>query len=121
MKVRNIILLLVVALCCTLAQAKDIKRPASYNYTRATELYGQDNYAEATEYLNKELADNPKNGYAHLLLGIIAYDTDQYGEGLTYVNDALKYLNKKDNEIVDGEREDDAETPETSRDNRDAR
>jgi len=30
-------------------------------------------------------------------------------------------LNKKDNEIVDGDRDDDAETTETSRDNRDAR
>ena len=30
-------------------------------------------------------------------------------------------LNKKDNEIVDGDREDDTETPETSRDNRDVR
>jgi hypothetical protein len=30
-------------------------------------------------------------------------------------------LSKKDNEIVDGEREDDAETPESSRENRDAR
>ena len=34
---------------------------------------------------------------------------------------AMLDLNKKDNEIVDGEREDDAETPEPSRDNRDAR
>lgn len=34
---------------------------------------------------------------------------------------AMLDLNKKDNEIVDGDREDDAETPETSRDNRDAR
>ena len=100
MKVRNIILLLVVALCCTLAMAKDIKRPTSYNYTRAVELYDQDNYAEATDYLNKELADNPKNGYAHLMLGVIAYDTDHYGDGLTAVNEALKYLNKKDNEFM---------------------
>lgn len=88
------------ALCSTLAQAKDIKRPTSYNYTRAVELYDQDNYAEATDYLNKELADNPKNGYAHLMLGVIAYDTDQYGDGLTAVNDALKYLNKKDNDFM---------------------
>ena len=33
---------------------------------------------------------------------------------------AMLDLNKKDNEIVDGEREDDAETPESSRENRDA-
>ncbi len=34
---------------------------------------------------------------------------------------AMLDLNKKDNEIVDGDRDDDAETTETSRDNRDAR
>ncbi len=34
---------------------------------------------------------------------------------------AMLDLNKNDNEIVDGEREDDAETPEPSRDNRDVR
>ena len=100
MKLQTTILLIVLMLSCAMAQAKDIKRPTSYNYTRGVELYEQNNYAEAIEYLKKELSDNPKNGYAQLRLGIIAYEMDEYGEGLTYANDALKNLNKKDKEYL---------------------
>ena len=63
---KRIILLLtcVIALGCHNTFAKDIKRPDSYNYTRGVEAASERHYEEALEYLNKELKDNPENGYA---------------------------------------------------------
>ena len=44
--------------------AQNIKRPDSYNYNRGVEAIQNNNAEEALEYLNKELEDNPNNGYA---------------------------------------------------------
>ena len=45
--------------------AQDVKRPDSYNYTRGVEAIQNNNMDEGVEFLQKELAENPKNGYAY--------------------------------------------------------
>ena len=41
-----------------------MNRPTSYNYQRGVEAIQKENTEEALEYLNKEISENPKNGYA---------------------------------------------------------
>lgn len=64
-------------------QDKDIKRPDSYNYTRGVEAIQQENYKEALDYLNKEIEENPKNGYAYAWIAAIREHHDEYGRAIT--------------------------------------
>ena len=57
------ILTLLFCCICTVNFAQDIKRSESYNYTRGVEAVQNDKTEEALEYLNKEVQDNPENGY----------------------------------------------------------
>lgn len=99
MKYRIIATLLVMAVAIA-GYAKDVKRPDSYNFKRGVELYGDDDYDQAIEYFNKELAENPKNGYATLYLGMIAADQGRNGEAITFAQEAIKRIPKKDKEYV---------------------
>ncbi|MCD8211487.1 MAG: tetratricopeptide repeat protein, partial [Oscillospiraceae bacterium] len=68
------------------------------NYSRAVDAYVNENYEEAFDYANKEIADNPKNGYAFLILADIRLNTEEYDRALTAVNEGLKYIPKADKE-----------------------
>ena len=81
------------------AQDKDIKRPDTYNYTRGVEAIQQENYKEALEYLNKEIEENPKNGYAYAWIAAIRENYQEYGRAITALDLALKYLPKKTKHI----------------------
>ncbi|MBQ7279974.1 MAG: tetratricopeptide repeat protein [Bacteroidales bacterium] len=70
--------------------------PETYNYKRAVEAINEENYSEAFDYLKKELADNPKDGYAYAWVAALYYMDDSYGDALTYINKAIKYLPSKD-------------------------
>ena len=47
-----------------LAQNSKIKRPESYNYLRGVEAVQSEKIEEALEYFNKDIQENPKNGYS---------------------------------------------------------
>lgn len=70
--------------------------PDSYAYTRGVEAYQEDNYQEAYDWFNRELADNPGNGYAHVYMGIIRLINEDYGKAISELEIALKKLPKKD-------------------------
>ena len=72
------------------------KDEPSYNFTRALEEAKRGNKKEAMEYFNKEVNDNPKNGYAYMALAAFHKDNSEYGDARTAVELALKYLPKKD-------------------------
>lgn len=72
----------------------------SYNYQRGLEALQNKNMQEALEYFNKEVEDNPKNGYAYLCIAMIRNDQKEYGKALSAVNLAIKNLPKKDAESV---------------------
>ena len=90
------LLLLFVSLALTTWADKEIKRPDTYNYNRGEELYFDDKNDEALEYFNKELADNPKNGYAYMYVADIQRQADEAGAALNAANSAVKYIPKKD-------------------------
>ena len=80
--------------------AQKVKRPDTYNYNRGMEAVENDEDEEALEYFNKELLDNPKNGYAFAWIALLRYNNEEYGRALTAVENALKYLPKKDGEFM---------------------
>ena len=61
---RIIFILVAVLSCYSAAFAKQPQEPSSYNYMRGQELIKNEEYSDGIEMLQKELADNPKNGYA---------------------------------------------------------
>ena len=82
------------------AKPKEVKRPETYNYLRSVEAIENDNIEEAKTYLDKELSENPKNGYAHFMFAIIHGNNEDYGPALTSINKAVKYIPKKDTEYT---------------------
>lgn len=88
--------LLLLAVCATLVCAKEPKRPTSYNYQRGVEAVNNDQDNEAENYLNQELADNPKNGYAYAWLAGVELRNDEIGSAISMLNKAIKYIPKAD-------------------------
>lgn len=76
------------------AQAKGKRE--SYNFTRALEEVKKGNKQGAMEYFNKEVSENPQNGYAFMAIAAFHMDNSEYGDARTAVESALKYLPKKD-------------------------
>lgn len=78
------------------ALAQNIKRPDSYNYSRGVEAIQNNNAEEALEYLNKELEDNPDNGYALAWIAVVRNYQEEYGRALTAADLAIKHIPRKD-------------------------
>lgn len=93
---RIIFILVAVLSCYSAAFAKQPQEPSSYNYMRGQELIKNEEYSDGIEMLQKELADNPKNGYAYMWLVCAYLEQDEIGNMLQSANEALKYLPKKE-------------------------
>ena len=89
-------LIVAMLFCCSIAFAQNIKRPDTYNYNRGVEAIQNNNAEEALEYLNKELEDNPNNGYALAWIATVRNYQEEYGRALTAVDLAIKHIPKKD-------------------------
>ena len=90
-----ITLFVVIGMTCSIS-AQNIKRPDSYNYNRGVEAIQNNNTEEALEYLNKELKDNPNNGYALVWIATVRNYQEEYGRALSAVDLAIKHIPKKD-------------------------
>ena len=98
---KKVLLTMMVALMATVsACAQKVKRPDTYNFNRGMELLQNDELDEGLKYLEKELADNPKNGYAYSWMAVVYVEKEQYGNAMTAVDKALKYTPKKDKEYM---------------------
>lgn len=82
------------------ANAQNSKRPESYNYQRGLEAMEEDKGQEALDYFNKDLQENPKNGYSYSWIAMLRGQNGEYGRALTAADLAIKYLPKKDEEYV---------------------
>lgn len=85
-------------LCSSVIYADNIKRPDSYNYTRGVEAINKNNTEEALEYLNKEIAEHPDNGYAFAWIALVRNYNEEFGRALTASNVAVKKIPAKDKE-----------------------
>lgn len=81
-----------------IAQPQSVMK--SYNFSRAVEEAKKGNNAEALEFLSKEVAENPNNGYAYFTMAILQADGEDYSRAMTSINNALKKLPKKDKEYL---------------------
>ena len=88
------ILFFAAILCCALGFAKEPQQPDSYNYKRGCELINEQNYDEGIEFLDRELRENPKNGYAMAWLALAFQYKDEKGTVIEYAHTALKNLPK---------------------------
>ena len=92
---RTLFILVAAIMGYTATFAKQPQEPTSYNYLRGKELIDNDNYEEGIFVLQKELADNPKNGYAYAVLSNAYAARTEVGNALSAADKALKYLPKK--------------------------
>ena len=92
------LLLTIMLVCSTAIYADNIKRPDSYNYTRGVEAINNNNPTEALEYLNKEIAEHPDNGYAFAWIALVRNYNEEFGRALTASNVAVKKIPAKDKE-----------------------
>ena len=84
--------------CSSAIYADNIKRPDSYNYTRGVEAINKNNTEEALEYLNKDIAEHPDNGYAFAWIALVRNYNEEFGRALTASNVAVKKIPTKDKE-----------------------
>lgn len=68
----------------------------SYNMKRAYEALEEEDYKQAEQFLAAELEAYPKNGYAWYFASVLEYQLKSYGDALTTINEAIRYLPKKD-------------------------
>ena len=76
MRTKLIIIVLLLINITTYAQ----KRPESYNYLRGVEAVQNENFSEALDYLNRELTENPKNGYAFSWIAKVRFEMKEIEE-----------------------------------------
>lgn len=97
---KQIFVVLAFVLTCSTMFAKQPQRPNSYNYQRGVEALVEGEVATGIDYLNKEIEENPKNGYAHGWIAAARASQSEYGAALTAVNKAMQYIPKKDVEYT---------------------
>ena len=95
-----LLLLIIVMFCCNINADDKVKRPESYNYKRGIEAMQEDKTDEAIDFFNKDLAENPKNGYSLSWIAHLRLAQQDYGRALAAADHALRYLPKKDVEYV---------------------
>ena len=93
---QKILMVAAAIMCCTMGFAKTPKQPESYNYQRGIELLRSDQIVEGIKYLEKELQQEPKNGYAEAWLAAAYSEKKEKGTALHFVEEALKHLPKSD-------------------------
>ena len=75
-------------------------RPETYNYKRGVEAIQNEKSEEALDFFNKDLAENPKNGYSYSWVAWLHLNDEEYGRALTAADLAIKHLPKKDAEYM---------------------
>ena len=70
----------------------------SYNFRKGMEALDERDSKKAEDSFRKEIDEHPENGYAYLYLAHIQQHNEEYGKPLSSVDNALKYIPKKDKE-----------------------
>jgi len=99
MKLAKYIITLITIVCgyaAAVAQPQSVMK--SYNFSRALEEAQKGNKADALDFFQKEVAENPDNGYAYLSMAVLQADAEDYSSAMTSIEKAIKKLPKKDKE-----------------------
>lgn len=95
-----LILLISIVYLNNYIEAKTNNPRENYAYLRGVEAYNDNRLQDAYDWFNKEVSDNPNNGYAFAYLANIYYSNEEYGKSLTAINSAIKNLPKKDKDFL---------------------
>ena len=76
MKNYLIMLLFAVAISATAQDKKG--RPTSYNYMRGVEAVQNEKTEEALEFFNKDIQENPKNGYSYSWIAMLREHQEEH-------------------------------------------
>ena len=91
---KRITLLFAALIAITTAFAKS--KTESYNIQRANELINEQEMDKALEFLQREIAANPKNANAYDMMGYIYLTQENNGKALSSLDAAIKLYPKKD-------------------------
>ena len=91
---KKCLFLIAAVLCCALGFAKETKQTDSYNFIRGYELIIEEKYDEGIEFLDSELNQDPKNGYAMTWMAYAYRSKAEIGTAIEYAHSALKNLPK---------------------------
>ena len=97
---KRYLIIIIGAALCLASYAQNIKRPESYNYQRGQEAMRDKKYDEAIMFFNKDIEENPENGYSFIWIATLRDSRGEYGLALTAAEAALKKLPKKDVDYV---------------------
>ena len=86
----------VALITATVVWAEIPKQMQSYYCQRGVEALMEGDITTGIDYLNKELKENPKNGYAFAWIAAGRASSEEYGNALTAINKALQYIPRKD-------------------------
>ena len=89
------LMLLMLLLAITINAKND---SSSYNMKRALEELEKGNTDEARKFLNQELKEDSKNGYALYALSELEAEECEYGKAMEAINKAIKFLPGKDSD-----------------------
>ena len=70
--------------------AQNVKRPKSYNYQCDLEAMQEEKFDEAIDYFNKDIQENPMNGYSYSLIAHIRLVKEKYGRNFTAADLTIK-------------------------------
>ncbi|NPD82377.1 hypothetical protein HPS57_10395 [Prevotella sp. PINT] len=94
---RNGIVLMVLAMLLAISSIACSERKGdSYTFTCAKKYFEICDYDKALEYAQKEVAENPKNGAAHAIIGSVYVFRGESVKALTALDKALSNLSEKD-------------------------
>ena len=99
MKHSKLILLFLLAEFFLSAQTVGAQQ-STYNYTQAVKALQDGNIADGRSYLFKELAANPKNGYAWLLMSASYAMEENVDSALISIDNAIRFVPKTDGQML---------------------
>ena len=70
----------------------------SYNFRKGMEALDERDSRKAEESFAKEIEEHPENGYAYLYLAHLQLHNEEYGRALSSIDNAIKYIPKRDKE-----------------------
>lgn len=99
MKLKSIVLTLAalfIGIGVAYSQPQSVMK--SYNFSRGLEEAQKGNNADAMDFFNKEIKENPNNGYAYMSMAVLQMDANDFSSAQTSIEQAIRKLPKKDKE-----------------------
>lgn len=97
---RFITFLLAIAAIAATVSAKEPERPNTFYFNQGLKALGDNDLDNAMTYFNRELTDNPDNGYAYYFISAIYQNKKEWGNTLSSVNKAIKMIPKNDHYYI---------------------